>query len=199
MTPLRFISAVPKLIGDAFDHEDFLFELKMDGFRGLVYVGKNETRLVSKNGQVMKRFAPLAAAIRGDLQGEAIIDGEIVVLDSDGRPRFYDLQRRRGQPVFYVFDLLWLDGKDLRFRPLVERKRILRSIMPAQPSVLLYADHVEQRGIDFFRLVCEQDLEGIVAKRRLGVYGDSWFKIRNPVYSQYEGRRELFDKKYARQ
>jgi ATP-dependent DNA ligase len=87
----------------------------------------------------------------------------------------------------------------LRFRPFVERKRILRSILPKTPSALLYADHVEERGIDFFRLVCERDLEGIVAKRRVGVYGDSWFKIRNPVYSQYEGRRELFEKKYATQ
>jgi hypothetical protein len=91
-----------------------------------------------------------------------------------------------------VVDILWLDGKDLRFRPLLERKRILRSIVPKPPSVLLYADHVEQRGIDFFRRVCELDLEGIVAKRKAGVYGESWFKIRNPVYSQYAGRRELF-------
>jgi bifunctional non-homologous end joining protein LigD len=95
--------------------------------------------------------------------------------------------------------VLWLYSKDLRLRPLVERKRILRSILPPQPSVLFYADHIEERGIDFFRLVCEHDLEGIVAKRRVGVYGDSWFKIRNPTYSQYEGRRELFEKKYASQ
>lgn len=168
----------------------------MDGFRAQAYVGKSETRLLSKNGQVMKRFANLAAAIHVALDCEAVLDGEIVVLDSDGRPRFYDLMRRRGQPVFYVFDILWLNGQDLRFRSLLERKRILRSIVPKQPSVLMYADHVEQRGIDFFRLVCERDLEGIVAKRKAGVYGDSWFKIRNPVYSQYEGRRELFEKKY---
>jgi bifunctional non-homologous end joining protein LigD len=93
--------------------------------------------------------------------------------------------------------VLWLDGKDQRSQPLLERKRILRSIVPKQPSILLYADHVEQYGIAFFRLACEQDLEGIVAKRKAGAYGDSWFKIRNPVYSQYEGRRELFEKKYA--
>jgi bifunctional non-homologous end joining protein LigD len=126
-----------------------------------------------------------------------VFDGEIVVLDSEGCPRFHDLLRRRGQPVFYVFDVLWLDGKDLRSRPLLERKSILRSTVPKQPSVLLYADNVEQCGIDFFRLACRRDLGGIVAKRKTGTYGDSWFKIRNPVYSQYEGRRELFEKKYA--
>ena len=193
----QFISADPKLIRDAFDHEDFVFELKMDGFRAIAYIGKNEARLVSKGGRLMKRFASLGTAIRTELKCEAVLDGEIVVLDSDGRPRFYDLMRRRGQPVFYVFDPLWLEGEDLRLRPLVERKRILRSIVPRQPSVLLYADHVERYGIDFFRLACERDLEGIVAKRKVGAYGDSWFKIRNPVYSQYEGRRKLFEKKYA--
>ncbi len=71
--------------------------------------------------------------------------------------RFYDLLLRQGQPVYYVFDLLWLNGKDLRFRPLVEGKRILRSILQPQPLVLLYADHIEQYGVDFFRLVCERD------------------------------------------
>ena len=114
----------------------------------------------------MKRFKTLATAIQDALKCEAVLDGEIVVLDSEGRPCFYDLLRRRGEPVLYVFDVLWLDGKDLRFRPLVERKRILRSILQPKPSTLLYADHIEEHGIDFFRLVCEHDLEGIVAKRR---------------------------------
>jgi bifunctional non-homologous end joining protein LigD len=197
LTLQPFIPINPKLIRDAFDHEDFIFELKMDGFRALAYVGKDETRLVSKNGRPMKRLANLATSIHLELNCEAVLDGEIVALDSDGLPRFYDLLRGRGQPVFYVFDVLWLDREDLRSQPLLERKRILYSIVPKQPSVLLYADHVQQHGIDFFRLACERDLEGIVAKRKKGAYGDSWFKIRNPVYSPYEGRRELFEKKYA--
>jgi bifunctional non-homologous end joining protein LigD len=96
----QFISADPKLIRDAFDHEDFVFELKMDGFRAVAYIGKNEARLVSKRGRLMKRFAGLATAIHIELNCEAVFDGEIVVLDSEGRPRFYDLMRGRGQPVF---------------------------------------------------------------------------------------------------
>ena len=194
MTLPLLTPADPKLVRDAFDHEDSLFELKMDGFRALAFVGKNEACMVSKKGHTMKRFAGLAAAIHSALKREAVLDGEIVVLDSDGRPQFYDLLRRRGQPVFYVFDVLWLDGTDLRSQPLLERKRILRSLVPNQPSALLYTDHVEQFGINFFRLVCERDLEGIVAKRKAGAYGESWFKIRNPIYSQYQGRRELFEK-----
>ena len=99
--------------------------------------------------------------------------------------------------MFYAFDLLWLDGKDLRSRPLIERKRLLESIIPAQPSVLLYAGHIECTGAELYRLTCDQDLEGIVAKLKRGQYGEGWFKIRNPGYSQYEGRRELFEKKRA--
>jgi bifunctional non-homologous end joining protein LigD len=126
-----------------------------------------------------------------------VLDGEIVMFDSDGRPQFYELLKRRGhgEPVFYAFDLLWLNGEDLRARPLIERKRLLRSLVPEQPSVLLYADHVERNGIEFFRLTCEQDLEGIVAKLKHGQYGEKWFKIRNPGYSQREGRRELFERR----
>lgn len=60
---------------------------------------------------------------------------------------------------------------------------------------MLYARHIERTGTDFFRLACEQDLEGIVAKLKHGAYGDGWFKIRNPRYSQYEGRREFFEKR----
>ena|ERR1700737_847594 len=100
---------------------------------------------------------------------------------------------RRGEPVFYVFDLLWLGGEDRRSRPLIERKRLLRPILPEQPSVMLCAEHIERTGMEFFRVGCEQDLEGIVAKAKHGAYGEKWFKIRNPRYSQYEGRRGLFE------
>jgi bifunctional non-homologous end joining protein LigD len=96
--------------------------------------------------------------------------------------------------VFCAFDLLWLGGEDLRARPLIERKRLLRSIVPEQPQSMLYAEDIERNGVKFFRLACKQDLEGIVAKLKHGAYGERWFKIRNPAYSQYEGRWELFEK-----
>jgi bifunctional non-homologous end joining protein LigD len=99
--------------------------------------------------------------------------------------------------VYYVFDVVWMNGEDLRARPLLERKRHLRKIIPAQPSALLYADHIERTGVEFFRVACERDLEGIVSKHRDGAYGECWYKIRNPRYSQYEGRRELFEKRFA--
>src|ERR1700674_3942777 len=108
----------------------------MDGFRALAHVGPDETRLVSRRGNVYKRFTELAAAIHIELNCEAVLDGEIVCLNENGRPQFYDLLRRRGAPVLYAFDLLWLDGDDLRSRSLIERKRLLRSIVPQQPSVM---------------------------------------------------------------
>jgi bifunctional non-homologous end joining protein LigD len=73
--------------------------------------------------------------------------------------------------VFYAFDLLWLDGEDLRSRSLIERKRLLRSIVPKQPSVTLYAEHIERKGAEFFRLA-RQDLKGIVAELKHGTYGE---------------------------
>jgi ATP-dependent DNA ligase len=78
---------------------------------------------------------------------------------------------RRRRPVhFYAFDLLVLDGRDLRDRRLLERKRIIRGIIARQPAHLMYVDHIEGRGVELFRFVCESDLEGIVAKRKNSAY-----------------------------
>src|SRR5207237_342075 len=125
----------------------------------------------------------------------AVLDGEIVCLGPDGKPEFYKLMRRRSPQHFYAFDILWLDGRDLRHVPLLRRKRILRRIVPLQPAPVLYAD-----GVDLFRNLCEMDMEGIVAKRKDGLYTPeetSWVKIKNPRYSQMDGRRELFERKRA--
>ncbi len=133
--------------------------------------------------------------------GEAVLDGEIACLDGDGKPIFNHLLWRRGTPTFCAFDLLWLDGKDLRSRPLVERKAALRKLTSASPSAcVLYVDGIEGKGTELFKAVCEADLEGIVAKRRDGLYTPeetSWVKIKNRAYSQAVGRHELFEKRNA--
>jgi ATP-dependent DNA ligase len=113
--------------------------------------------------------------------------------------RIYSLLRRRSPQHFVAFDLLWLNGRDLRRSPLVERICLLRSIIPSCSSVL-FADAIERTGTDLYRVVCDADLEGIVAKRKDGLYtpeATSWVKIRNPCYSHLEGRRELFEKRAA--
>jgi bifunctional non-homologous end joining protein LigD len=136
----------------------------------------------------------LAHAVRAH---SAILDGEIVCLDVDGRSLFNRLLFRRDWPHFVAFDVLAIDGEDLRGKPLVERKRRLRAIMPRIESRLVYMDHVETRGAALFDAVCARDLEGVVAKWKRGRYHSdgfttSWLKIRNGGYSQIEGRPELF-------
>ena len=94
-----------------------------------------------------------------------------------------------------AFDLLALDGVDVRNDPLVERKRQLRRLVAPHCRWLLYLSHVEGAGVDLFRLACEQDLEGIVAKPAHGIYGvdGTWLKVKNREYSQAEGRHEFFN------
>jgi bifunctional non-homologous end joining protein LigD len=112
---------------------------------------------------------------------DAILDGQIVCLDQLGHTQFNRLIFRRGDARVYAFDLLWLNGEDLRGLSLVDRKEALRKIVPARSSRLLYVDHVDGRGEDLFRLACERDLEGIVAWKRGAYISDdhrtSWLKI----------------------
>ena len=99
-----------------------------------------------------------------------MIDGEIVCLDARGRSNVKSLLVRREWPYFYAFDLLAVDGEDLREWPLAERKRRLRRLIPSVPTRLLYVDHVEARGRDFFEVACAHDLEGIGGKLASGRY-----------------------------
>ena len=118
-------------------------------------------------------------------------------MDAEGRSNFRDLMARRGQPRYYAFDLVWLNGRDLRAQPLLERKRRLRRLIPPNDSHLLYVDHLEGDGERFFRLVCEQDLERIIAKPKSSPYGFTWIKIKNPNYTQGIGRGKWFDRMLA--
>jgi bifunctional non-homologous end joining protein LigD len=106
--------------------------------------------------------------------------------------------RRRGPFSFVAFDCLAVKGHDVRRLPLLERKKLIRAIVPRRSSVLLCADHMRGRGRDLFAEVCRQDLEGIVAKRADGVYDPAampgWLKIKNPEYSQARDRHELFER-----
>ena len=143
-------------------------------------------------------FPALDLALPLEFRGRsAVLDGEIVCLDGDGKPNFRDLLFRRGEPRFIAFDILWSDGEDLRRLPLIERKRQLRGMVPIGSDRLLSCDHIEGDGHGLFRLACEHDLEGIVAKRKLDPYSSEstgWLKIRNTSYSQWIDREELFER-----
>jgi bifunctional non-homologous end joining protein LigD len=153
--------------------------------------------LVPRRNHVYKSFQKLAAWLGENVQVlDAVIDGELVCLGADGRPQFDQLLYRRGDPYFYSFDLLWLNGEDLRKEPLLEHKRLLKEIIPEQPSRLLFASHQEGSCKELFRAACKADLEGLIAKWKFGTYtaGDitSWVKIKNPAYTQTRDRHEQF-------
>ena len=102
--------------------------------------------------------------------------------------------RRRGPFCFYAFDLLWLNGSDLRNRPLLEQKRLLRKLLARHPKSVLYVNHIANTT-DLFQVVCEQDMEGIFPKQASAGYtpdATTWVKIKNRQYSQAVGRQDFF-------
>jgi bifunctional non-homologous end joining protein LigD len=200
-----------------FSHPDWLFEIKWDGFRSLLYSDQQGVRLVSRNGNTFKSFPGLCQQLSRDLKGRrCVLDGEIVCLDSQGKPQFRDLLFRRAEPVFYAFDLLWDEhawsddeeerhrfgnGEDTRYLPLIDRKLRLRAVLPKKSERLLYCDHINGDGEELFRLACKHDLEGIVGKRKSDPYlpeHATWLKIRNHGYSQWVEREELFERERGR-
>ena len=114
------------------------------------------------------------------------------MLDEKGRSKFFDLVAHRGEPHYYAFDLLWLNGIDLRSGPLLDRKQRLHRLIPANDSHLLYVEHLDDDGARFFELVCEQDLEGIICKPKTSPYPFTWIKVKNPNYSRAVGRPAMF-------
>jgi bifunctional non-homologous end joining protein LigD len=186
---------------EPFDSDQHIFELKIDGFRALLHIEAGQGQLISRNGNVFRGFADLATWIGEHLRVEsAVLDGEIACVDDAGRPMFRDLLFRRRQCVFIAFDLLYLNGKDLRMLPLIERKAALKKLLRRKRSRILYLDHVEGDGRLLFEQIVEMDLEGIVCKRKDSPYKVTekpsryWIKVKNSRYSQLEGREELFER-----
>jgi hypothetical protein len=181
ITPMRLLR-----VPEAFDHPDCVYEWKVDGFRALAYVDGHQCRLMSRYGRPFTRWPQLAEELAHAVRAEQVVlDGEICCLDADGRSNFNALLFGRAWPHFYAFDILSLDGRDLTGLPLLERKRLLRSVLPALDARLQYLDHVVGTGVELYRAICARDLEGIVAKWALGTYqtdgrATSWLKIKNP-------------------
>jgi bifunctional non-homologous end joining protein LigD len=176
-----------------FDDRNWLFELKWDGYRALATIARDGTlSLVSRNGNdLTAKFPELADMAEAFSERPLIVDGEIVVLDKDGRPSFQGLQERLDRfgrtapgktPVtFVVFDLLYGNGRDLRNEPLEKRKEILESLLTGNGNVM-FSKHVLTDGKQLFELAAQRDLEGIVAKRRDSTYqgrrSRDWLKIK---------------------
>ena len=181
---------------EPFSDPNWLFDFKYDGFRGLFYVDRGGPRFVSRNGNLLSRFDALCELVAAELDVDnAILDGEVIAADETGRPQFYDLIRRTRPPAYVPFDILWLNDTDLRALPLIERRRRLKTILPAGSRAICETLSVSGKGSELFELMCANDLEGIVAKRLDDPYNPrvTWLKIKNPTYSQAEGRGDLFN------
>lgn len=180
----------------AFSRAGWLFELKLDGFRMLGRGGKSDPLLLTRNGKDATASFPEVARALGHLPFERVLlDGELVVNDEAGRPSFERLQRRARRrrvadirlgsletpATFYAFDLLGFEAFDLRPLPLLERKRILRRLLPPAGPIR-YLEHFEEAGETLYEQVLRMGLEGIVAKRADSAYGggrsSAWLKIR---------------------
>jgi bifunctional non-homologous end joining protein LigD len=174
---------------DAPDGPEWLHEIKYDGYRLLAQLVDGRIKLLTRGGlDWTAKFRALAARVAELPTAAALIDGEIMALEPDGISDFGRLQdaiatERTEGLVFYAFDLLYLDGWDLRGAALEDRKRALAALVPADADgILRYSDHQIGRGREFFRHACGYRLEGIVAKRRDSTYRagrhDSWLKIK---------------------
>jgi bifunctional non-homologous end joining protein LigD len=171
------------------DGDEWLHEIKYDGYRLLVRLDDGSVKLLTRKGlDWTAKFPVLAAALAELPVDTALIDGEVVALKPDGTSSFADLQDalsrgNTGGLVFYAFDLLHLDGYDLTGVSLEERKAVLAEIVPpSSHGTLRYSDHQVGRGGDFFAQACNYQLEGTVAKRRDRPYragrSSDWLKIK---------------------
>ena len=174
------------LIDEPFDDPDWLYEVKWDGYRAIAKVSKTDVKLISRNNIPFDKYYPLVDLLKG-WRINAIIDGEIVVLDEKGLSDFGALQNWRseadGNLVYYVFDILWYEGKDLMGLPLVERQAILQDILPTDDDRIRQSKVFAARGIDFFDAAEQVGLEGIIAKKADSKYtsdlrSKEWLKIK---------------------
>lgn len=168
----------------------WLHEIKWDGYRAQIHRHAGKILVYSRGGHDWaKQFFSIAEAAREVRADDVIIDGEVIVQDEQGRSSFGALQadlaaHRTSRMLFHAFDLLYLDGFDLRPVPLEERKRALRDLLGSQPvgGRIVYSEHVEMDGEAMFRRACELGLEGIVSKLRTDRYRsgrtDSWIKTK---------------------
>jgi bifunctional non-homologous end joining protein LigD len=168
-----------------FDDPDWIFETKWDGFRLMAEVKDGSVALYSRNLiDLSRKYPAVCAALRG-LGHFAVIDGELVALDAKGRSRFQLLQNAEREKVrlrYCAFDLLYLDDKDLRKHPLIERKEMLEKILPRDP-LLQYSTHVWNKGVSAFKRAARAGEEGVMAKLATSHYYSGqrtrdWLKVK---------------------
>jgi bifunctional non-homologous end joining protein LigD len=184
--PKNVVPMLATLVDEPFDNGNWIFEIKWDGYRAVAYCTGKNVELISRNlTPFTEKYYPVTNAFK-QLKLKAVFDGEIVAVDESGLAVFQSLQNWQNTPVrlqYFIFDILWLDGYDLTQIPLIERKRILKEVLPQDDEVLKYSDHVIGSGKEFFQAAVSQGLEGIMAKRANSFYQtdkrtDNWVKIK---------------------
>lgn len=175
-----------ELVEESFDREGWIFEPKWDGYRAIAEIRNGSVRFYSRNGQGFeKKFSEIVDDLRR-LPFKAILDGEVVALNSRGRPEFQLLQEyekyRKGQLMYQVFDLLYFEGHDLRSIPLLDRKSLLEKLV-ADLERVKYTPHDERKGRAYLRRMSQLGFEGIMAKRADSTYhsgarSSDWQKIK---------------------
>lgn len=168
--------------------QGWVYEIKTDGYRAQVHIRNRRVTIYSRSGyDWTEQFAPIARAASKLKVREAIIDGEATVLGNTGLPDFQALRRELGNRessrlLLHAFDLVYLNGRDLRRAPLLERKQALKRLLEGAPHSLAYVDFLEADGTCVFEQACRMGLEGIVAKRVDAPYRsgrqDSWIKLK---------------------
>ena len=189
----------PMLIGemqDAYDSPAYIYELKLDGERCIAYLDKDGTELRNKRNISMLVKVPELSNIHKQVKCRCILDGELIVI-KDGKPDFFEIQRRslmsnsfkiklassRLPASFTAFDILYYDNRDVKDLPLMQRKKLLEKNIKENASIAI-SRYIEEQGIKFYQLAKENQLEGIVAKRRESKYyldkrTKDWIKIKN--------------------
>ena len=171
---------------EAFDDDKWLFEIKWDGYRAIAEIENGNVNLYSRNNITFKdKFKPIAESL-AFIDYNVIFDGEIVSVDSNGISKFQLLQNfqktGKGNLLYYIFDIIYLEGYDLKGLPLIKRKEILKNILPHLPDIK-YSDHILTEGKLFYKIAEERKLEGILAKNKNSKYqlnkrSNDWIKLK---------------------
>ena len=174
------------LVDEPFDDPDWLYEVKWDGYRAIALINKAEVELMSRNNLPFEKYYPINKSLKS-WKTSAVIDGEILVLNEKGISDFGALQNWRseadGNLVYYVFDILWYEGKNLVGLPLIQRQAILKEVLPTDNDNIRQSKVFNAKGIEFFNAAQRIGLEGIIAKKAGSVYtsdlrSKEWLKIK---------------------
>jgi bifunctional non-homologous end joining protein LigD len=197
------------LVSEPINEAEWVYEMKWDGYRAVAYIKNNKVDICSRNNKSFnQKFYPLHEALQ-QWNINAVVDGEIVVVNEQGLPDFSGLQLWRseadGQLFYYLFDILWLEGYSVMHLPLEERKQLLKSIIPKGSSHLRFSDIIEDNGDKAFELAKQLHLEGVMAKKSGSIYTigkrtRDWLKIKTEKrqelviggYTHNEGSSKLF-------